>query len=253
MIIIKRLTPYWSAIIILTLFLVGIYYPTNWQWIIGLLFIVPVLEVLIMRQRHWRLDYLGLSLASIILLVSAYTFMLIQESSLLIYVIIGVTVILHFLFVKNLSVFLFQPAKYIAYSLEHISQYSNVVASFYLYVSIFIFQILGLGRLRYLLAAAMVGTAILVWQTFWIQKVTWKRGALYAFIITLVIVELIWVFHFLPASFFVSGFLLTIGLYLMLHLSRHYLAEALTKKQVVRYILTSLIAVVVLLVTAKWF
>jgi hypothetical protein len=252
MIILKRFTPYWTTAVIGLCLFGGFLLPDVWRWVLVGLLSIPIVQVLIYHQPKWRLDYVGFSSPMLLLLLSTYGFVLMQESIFWSYLSVGITIILFFLFTKNLAIFLYQPAKYIPYSLEHISTYSNVVASFFLYVSIFMFFILGVGRLRYMLLVGLVGTLIVVWQTFWIQKISWKRSKWYAAIISLVAVEAIWVLHFWPVSYFTSGLLLTIGLYMLLHISRHYVSDTLTRQRSVRYILIASITSLVLLLTTQW-
>ena len=147
---------------------------------------------------------------------------------------------------------LFQPSRYIPYSLEHMSTYSTMVAAFFAYVSMFMFAVLHLSRLRYLLIAAILVTAVMVWQTFWIQKLPWQRARWFVLVLTSVIVESIVVLYYWPISFFVNGALLTIIFYVSLHLSRHYLAETLTRRLIIRYSGLAMFASVILLVSAKW-
>ena len=236
----------------LALFWFGLTQPAEWMWVVIGLIIVPVLAVVVMRQSHWRIEYIGLSVASVMLLLSAYTFTLIQESQWIIYGVVVVALVFYYLFTQHLAVFLFQPAKYVTYSLEHVSKYSNVVASFFLYVSLFIFLSLGIVQISYIMAVMAVVTAVLVWQTLWIQKVPWNKARLYALAITIVMIEGFWALHFWPTSFFVNGAILAIALYLLLHLTRHFLTDTLTRKLSTRYIVVSAVAVALLLATAQW-
>jgi len=252
MIVVQRALPYFSALLLLTVLSCGMQWPELWWLWSSILFAIPFLVVIIFHQPHWRLEYLGLSLPMVILLLSGYTFLLIQESAWLISVTIGMVVIFFFLFEKNLSVFLFQPSKYIPYSLEHISTYSNVLASFYVYVSLFIFAVLGLARLRYIFTLAFLITASIIWQALWSQKVAWSRSRWFILGISFFITEWVIVLHYWPTSFFVTGVLLTLGLYLLLHLSRYYLADTLTRSLVWRYVTIGSVAVLVLLLTAQW-
>lgn len=252
MIILKRFAPYWSLGGVTLLLYIGMMMPSTWGWIIAGLVLVPIIFVIVVKQPQWRIEYFGFSISMIVLLLSSYIFILIQESVFLNYTIFGLTLILFFLFTKNLIVFLYNPAKYIPYSLEHISTYSNIVTSFFIYVSVFTFFVLGAGRMRYIMLATLLGTALVVWQTFWIQKIPWKRARWYLAVITMVMVEGVWALHFWPVSYLVSGLLLTIFLYILLHLSRLYVTDSLTRKRLTRYLLTAGITVTALLVTARW-
>lgn len=252
MIIVQRLTPYWSTLLLIVMVLSGVYRPALWPYVVAAAVILPVSVLLIIRQPHWRWEYVGLSIPMIMLLISAYTLTLIQESPWIIGLILLVTTVCFWLFEKNLTVFVLQPAKYIPYSLEHISTYINLVASFYVYVSIFIFSILRLTRLRYLIVAALLATALLVWQNFWIEKLDQARARWYVLIISIIMVEGVWVLHFWPVSFFVTGMMLTLGLYILLHVAEQVLQHTLTRRLVWRYVMTSSLAAVILLVTARW-
>lgn len=252
MIILKRLTPYWTTAAVVLLLLWVIWQPSLWLWLLIALLLLPMIAVWIMRQPHWRYEYIGLAVPMLLLVGGGYTFLLIQETVALQMAAVICTGICFFLFEKNLSVFLFQPAKYIPFSLEHIVTYCNVIASFYVYVSLFIFSILRLTRLRYIFLIALVVTAMLVWQTFWVQKIAWQKAKWYILVLTVVMTQVVVALYYWPVSFFVSGILLTLLFYVLLHLSRHHLTDTLTKQLLWRYLFTSLVALVILLVTARW-
>ncbi len=192
-----------------------------WVWSIGLV-LLPVAVIVIMRQPHWRLEYLGLTLPMIMLVLGGYTFLLIQEQWFVQWLVVLVTGTFFFLLQKNLSVFLFQPTRYIPFSLEHISMYSTLLASFYVYVSLFIFSILRLTRLRYMFIAALLLTAAMIWQTFWMQKIAWRKARVFVLVLSLVLTEVVVALYYWPVSFFVSGITMTLLLYVLLHLSRHH-------------------------------
>lgn len=252
MIIIQRFTPYSAAVTSLAVLLIGIFWPLYWLWVAIGLGLIPLLATVIMRQQQWRLEYIGLSASMIILLLGAYSFLLIQENWSLEIVGLGVAVVCFFLFEKNVAVFLFQPSKYIPYSLEHISMYCTMVAAFFSYVSLNMFGQLHLAHLRYLFMIGAGLTAVMVWQSFWIQKIAWKQMWRFIVAISLLMTEVMIAFYFWPVSFIVTGCLLTFILYLTLHLSRHFLMQTLTRRLVIRYSVISLIASLFILVTAQW-
>ena len=121
-----------------------------------------------------------------------------------------------------------------------------------MYVSLFIFSILKLTRLRYIFIIALVLTALMVWQTFWIQKIAWAKAKWFVLVLSIVLTEVVVALYFWPVSFFVTGVTLTLLLYVALHLSRHHLTNTLTKQLVWRYLLTGSATLSVLLATAQW-
>lgn len=253
MIIIQRLIPYMVAVLSASLLWFGMNNPLLWPWVASGLVVVPLLAIGVMHQAHWRLEYLGLSAPMVILLLGTYSFLLIQENVWLKLAGLVVAVICFFLFEKNIAVFLFQPSRYIPYSLEHISIYCTMVAAFFCYVSVAMLGQLHLARLRYLFMIIAGLTAIMVWQNFWIQKINWGKMSRFIVIISLAVTEVFAALYFWPVSFFVVGCLLTLMLYLILHLSRHFLMQTLTKRLTWRYSFISLAATIFILATAQWY
>lgn len=252
MLILKRLTPYWTTLAVFGLLTWVVQRPAAWLVVLVLLLLIPITAVLIMRQATWRYEYVWLAVPMLLLVGGGYAYLLIQEQVLLQVVAIVCISLFFFLYEKNLTIYLFQPAKYIPFSLEHIVTYCNIVASFFVYVSLFIFAILRLTHLRYVFIIGMALTGLLVWQTFWIQKIPWAKAKWFVLVLTLIIGQLIVALYYWPVSFFVSGVLLTLVLYVLLHLSRHHLTNTLTKQLLWRYVITGTIALVVLLATAQW-
>ncbi|EKD79180.1 MAG: hypothetical protein ACD_41C00142G0002 [uncultured bacterium] len=253
MLIFKRATPYWTTLSSMLLLWLGVTQPGYWWLWSIVLAILPIVVIVIMRQPHWRYEYVGLTLPMLMLLLGGFTFLLIQEQWLIQLIVVIVTGTFFFLFQKNLSVFLFEPAKYIPFSLEHISIYSTVLASFYVYVSLFIFSILRLTRLRYIFIAALVLSAMMIWQTFWIQKIAWQKARWFVLVLSVVLTEVVVALYYWPVSFFVSGITMTLLMYVLLHLSRHHLTNTLTRQIVIRYCVTAAVALVLLLVSADWY
>lgn len=244
--------PYIAAVATVILFVVGLYWPMQWFGIAFGLGAVPILVTVIMRQPQWRMEYVGLSAPMVILLLSTYAFLLIQEEWWLQLAAGSIAVICLLLFEKHVSVFLYQPSRYIPYSLEHVSIYSTMVAAFFCYVSLAMFAVLHISRLRYLFVFAALLTAIMVWQAFWIQKISFSTMWRFILVITVVMTEGLIVFYFWPVSFFASGGLLTLMLYFMLNISRHHLMQTLTRRLLIRYGVISLMAVLLIVSTAQW-
>ena len=128
-----------------------------------------------------------------------------------------------------------------------------MLASFYVYVSLFIFSILRLTRLRYIFIAALVLSAMMIWQTFWIQKIAWQKARWFVLVLSVVLTEVVVALYYWPVSFFVSGITMTLLMYVLLHLSRHHLTNTLTRQIVIRYCVTAAVALVLLLVSADWY
>jgi hypothetical protein len=101
--------------------------------------------------------------------------------------------------------------------------------------------------------AALILSALMIWQTFWMQKIPWVKARLFVLVLSIVLTEVVVALYYWPVSFFVSGITMTLLLYVLLHLSRHHLTNTLTRQLVVRYCGIGSLALVLLLVTADWY
>jgi hypothetical protein len=72
-------------------------------------------------------------------------------------------------------------------------------------------------------------------------------------IIVLIILELALAVSYLPTNYYVDAFILTVASYLMLSLSRQFLLGVLTNRQSQYYIIVAILALLIVMLTAKWF
>ena len=65
-------------------------------------------------------------------------------------------------------------------------------------------------------------------------------------------VEIFFALNFLPVSFYVNAFALTIVFYLMIGLSRQFLLENLNRKSVISHLVIASLVLVVVFASAQW-
>jgi hypothetical protein len=136
--------------------------------------------------------------------------------------------------------------------LENISHFINLLSSFFIYTSVFAFYVLSVTRLRWLIASLFLITAILAWQTLWINKISKMRMRYLPWLMALIIVELFWVCHYWPTGFYVNGLILVVIYYVMINLSRLYFLDTLNKKYILKYLISSSLIIFLILLTAQW-
>lgn len=143
--------------------------------------------------------------------------------------------------------------KYQPHSLENISFNLNIITVFFIASGFFsLITFLGFSFLFFWLLFIVI-ILLLNYQIIWLAGSRFSIGGWYLFIITLIMAEVFWAVNFLPTSIYVNGLLLTISYYLLAGLSRNWLLDIKEFKVVKRYLFTSLIILVIILITAKWF
>jgi hypothetical protein len=155
-------------------------------------------------------------------------------------------------FLENIIIYIYFHERYQASSLENISNYLNLISIFFFTSSIFgVFSFLNIS-LWLLTILILVIVALLIYETMWINKFFSFKKWIYILVISLISVETFWAVTFLPVSFYVSGAILTIVYYILSGLSRNYLLGILDKRILKRYLIVSIIVLILILGTAKW-
>jgi len=143
--------------------------------------------------------------------------------------------------------------KYQPHSLETVSFNLNIV-SIFLLSSGFFSLILFLGFSVLLFATLFTLTVLFLnFQLAWFTGSRFEISKWYILTIVLIMTEAFWAINYLPTSVYVNAALLTSGYYLLAGLSRNWLLDIKEPKVVKRYLFTTLIISVIILITAKWF
>lgn len=166
-------------------------------------------------------------------------------------VIWGLTLILA-VFLENIYVYHFQPDKYQKYSLANIANYFNLITLFLFNASLFLLLIFLQFPLWLAIILNFLATALLTYQTFWINRFKFDRSWSYIFCLPLISAELFWTASFLPLSIYNQALLIILAYYLMIGLARNNLLGILDKKVVGRYAGVAAGCLAVILLTAKY-
>lgn len=215
----------------------------------GLLLVVTVFDY---TKRKLNARFFNFLITPFALFLSTYL-VLFYLDSLIVYrgVTFGTAIFLFLILDQTLNYFYFSM-KYQPYTLESFSFYTNILSMFYWSVSLFS-TLIFLHYNRFIIAAiGLLMGGVLVYQLFWINKISWQKSQLFVYVIPIVLAELFLAISYLPSSFYVNAFLLTISFYLMVGLARLFLQENLNKKNVTTHILISAVSVILIIVTAQW-
>jgi len=254
MLILNRLLPYLTAILIFAGFEILFREP---KWIY---FVVPIFIIWIFFTI-WKL--FGVRSASklaqwnflinpVIFILGSGLFFVFIEKAIFKHLLFFFTAILSGLFIETLFIYIYDHENYKSGALENISRLMNLIA-FYFYLSgVYGLSIFLSLPFWLLIILALPVLAVLSYETFWINKIETKKGRPYIIIISLVLGELLITVSFLPTSFYVNGFILTIFYYVMTGLSLDYFYDRIKKWTISKYLIIGILMLLLVLITAQW-
>jgi len=107
-------------------------------------------------------------------------------------------------------------------------------------------------ELLILVVVTLAVCLLLCYQLFWVNKIRFSDSNILVLAISVVLVEMFVAIYYLPTSFFVNAFILSIAFYLMTGLSRYFLLGNLDKKRIISFLVVSGICLMAILATAQW-
>ncbi len=196
---------------------------------------------------HWRF---AVPPAMIFIAAAAYS-LLIESAVFRPLLAVGVSALL-FVVYWNIYLFYYQPLRYQANALEHLSMLGNLLAVYFGAVSLFGLRLfLGLHAWEIALAV-VVGSALLVEQSFWVSKLPFDRTRPYVFLLPFLLLELAAALFILPLTHTVSGAIFTIVYYVLLGITRGILRGTYSPGTAKKYAVIAATGLVLVLATARW-
>jgi len=248
--IIVLLTPVLcGALLVVGLFLIS--------WVYLLLFLAVILLLIglkvIIKDKLLTKEYWYFSLTPVLLLLNSYLLCLFVQNSFLRQALLVFVVLTLMLYLENIFLYYYWPAKYQPYSIENISRNYNLISVFMFSVCLYGYLIL-LDIPIYLLSVILVLFIILVAkQSMWSNKIENAQSTIYIVILSIVIFEFFWALAFLPISFYVNGFVLTLIYYLLFEIFKDKLADnSLDRRLIVRVIIIFVVCLTAALISSRW-
>ncbi|OGY44903.1 MAG: hypothetical protein A2729_03935 [Candidatus Buchananbacteria bacterium RIFCSPHIGHO2_01_FULL_39_14] len=254
MTLLNHFIPVFTPILILILIEILLQKPRQIYWLVPFACFLIILSLFqltgkkIKNEKFWR--YL---ITPILFFLSGTTFFVFLDG---IYFRQGVAIALVIALAVYLEViFLWfcERLKYQAHSLENISVHLNLVTIF-LTASSLVGLVIFIGLPLWLMIIIFVFfVTLLNYELIWSSGVAPKLGWLYSLVITLAMTEIFWAVNFLPTSVYVDGLIISLSYYLITGLARNWLIGVKEKKVIKRYLFVSLICLLIVFLTAKWF
>lgn len=164
-----------------------------------------------------------------------------------------ITAVLLGVFLEMIYLWFHRRPKYQPNALENISAHLNLLTVFLLASSAYSLIIFLAFPLWLLLILFALSVLILTYELCWVDNVIFPASWPYLVVITLITLEVFLAVSFLPNSVYISGLIVAVVYYLMTGLARNWFLGVKENKVIKRYLLISLIILLIVLLTAKWF
>ena len=230
------------------------YYNTGWLYIfpsLGLFFLLITIKA-ISKEKIFSRDFFYLALLPVLLIVTMTIFGLLPVPAAMLHLILALAVVFLYLYLDNTFLLYYLPAKYKLNALENLSSVLNLLVFFLSIINLNAlntFLNLALWQLSLLLVLI---NSLLIMQSFWSNRFNDRIRYVFLLIINVVIVEFFWALSFLPMNFFTNSIILTLIYYIIWGLLKAKFTQTLDKKIIWRYLLISLLLLIVIIITSTW-
>ncbi|MCR4312055.1 MAG: hypothetical protein NUV56_02100 [Candidatus Uhrbacteria bacterium] len=187
-----------------------------------------------------------------LLLLSSIIFFLFLESESAKWFLTSIVTLAVGLYAENLFTFYHMPSGYQAYALEYLSLVLYVGSGFFFTSGAYASQLFLLLPMWIPAIAVLVAVFLATIAVFWVSKVGFETGLIYAIAGALVMAELYVALSTLPTSFVTNAATFSVFLYLFLLLSRAQVLDSFNRKIALRYIISAALLLGVILGTATW-
>lgn len=253
MILFSKILTFLSSFLVLIFLEILLFFPNRIFIIAAVIFIIIFFSILyITTKKVISKDFGHFLITPLFFISSGFLLLLFLDSPIIKQIfIIGLSII-YYLILSNLFSFKYQAHKYQPYALENLLSYINLISIFLFYSSIFCFNLfLGVSKLI-LLPIILIFTLTLNYQSFWVNKIDFKKSVLFTLIIGLIFLELFWAIFYLPTGYFVNAVILVVIYYIIMNISRDFLVNILEKKQIKKYLIIGFAVLTITLATAQW-
>jgi hypothetical protein len=252
MYVIRRILPVVVSLVTLVLFELSLQRPATFVIIVGVLVIfITIASLLLLNRARWSTKVPLTFLPTPAIIGTAATIFFLSANLARHGIIVGLAFSL-FIYFEEIYRFQFEPAIYHHHAFENLVSFLSFVSVSALVSGLFGFYIFLTMRLLFLLPIAFILTFFICVSVLSIQPIDTVSLWMYSFLMTILVIELIWVVHYLPSHYWVDGLLVSIPFYTLFNLIRHEIGGTATKRHIQRYALICVAALLMIAGTAQW-
>ncbi|PIS04784.1 MAG: hypothetical protein COT81_04525 [Candidatus Buchananbacteria bacterium CG10_big_fil_rev_8_21_14_0_10_42_9] len=194
----------------------------------------------------------ALSVVPLLVIWATYAFLVFIQGAILRQLIIISATLLLYIYLEQVYVFLYRPAKFQRYSLQNISIYIILIALYGLFSAGFGFIIFFNAPILWFIIPTIFFALTATYHIAWVTEMSFDDSASYLIAVPYILAQAFIAVSFMPTSIFVNAAILSLVFYTTMGVVRNAWLNRLEKKVVRRYSIISLAALFLILVTAKW-
>ncbi len=157
------------------------------------------------------------------------------------------------LFTEFVFLYIHLPSRYQSFSLEHVTSLLNLLSIFFFSSFAFAARLLIQTPLSFLMFFFFLLSFFLLYGVLWVTKAETFSSRLYALFGAAVLTELFSVLTFFPTGFYTNAAFMTIFSYAFFGLTRTEALHKLSGTVVKRYLITSILLLILVAASSKWF
>jgi len=249
----KTITYFFSLVILFCLYLFLIFHEFIAYWLACLLIALCLMHFLVIGTKQAPKNALIFFLLSLFFLISSVSFLtLLENYNLKIFLIFLITLILFFYW-QLLIIFFHWPSEYQPFSLTEFGHYILIISWFFLTTTAFAWAVF-LDIVIWLVALflTLFFVAVEAWG-LWLHQKTQEHYGRFFLISIILFFQFTIILTILPVSYFAKGFIMTVLAYLWLTLTTNDTVDKREQRNFVKKIIFSLIIVLIILATGRWF
>jgi hypothetical protein len=253
MILIRRTIPFATPLLLGGLLIGLVVNIALWPWWLGAIAaVVAVSQAHLMQWRVLTAEFWWSFVPALLWVGGGVGYFLFVVSPVYQWLMIAVVSIVYGVYTENVFTYYFQPQKYAHLSLPKLSYYMMIIATFFLFSSLYALDLINSIPFWVTLAVAPVVMGVITALVFRGYAVLDRKNMRYIIWSAVAALEAAWVVQFLPTSFVVNGALLALLVYVVPSIFVMVARDAIDKSAVIQYGAVATIAAAVVLATAQW-
>lgn len=253
MLLLHRLTSFFLLVVI-GLGLTGVFFFPE-QVFFFLVGMIVLSGLLFARLLLWEYKtslfwiFLGIPL---LFIFASFVFFLFLETFLVKILVLFFLLFLLFLFAEYVFLYKHIPTTYRPYAIEYLVVVLNLLSFFYLFTIGYGLRLFLQTPLFVLVILCLPVVFFLLFSTYWVAKVEWVRAKPYVIGGTILFSEVFAASIFLPTSLYTNAAMISVLFYSFLGITRGQFAKKLTAQVSRRYLLVTVLFLLLLIFTTSW-
>lgn len=252
MYLVTRLIPMGLAVVAVVGYWYGLMHGQRFVATTSLVTVLELVGMVVLLRRASFGEQLTLLAPPAILTVGAGTALFFLSPWWVRAIVVGVVGLGAGLYAEEVYRYSYEPTRYQPHAIEHLAGLLGMLSLAGGLAGIFALRIFLDIRLVVLLPVTFAFALLVSASVFAVQPLSRRSLMSTVAISGLVVTELTWAAHYLPATYWVDSLLVTIPFYVLLHLFRHELNQTLNRQIIRRYATVGTLAMAAVVVTAQW-